>query len=201
MGLYGLMNALAMALSPKKAFQLVDIHVLPLALLVMLFSIPYCANMSFLVTYVETLHLPVTVSLFFPLYAGILFVLRLGLKKFFDTWPFSVFLAMSAVASVIGLTGLTLLDNNWFLALGAFGMVGSYGIIYSVCQAEAIKRVAFGKRGLANSTFYVGLDLGMALGPTLGGFIYGHVSLTWFYPVLLVTIPLAIIVYVLDPYK
>lgn len=141
MGLYGTMNALAMAIAPaigvsiyervgyKTAFllagifiiltiliiqfvydkgepilsdqkenagtykklELVDKNVVPVAIIIMLFAIPYCATQSFLVSYVAKRQLHVTVSLFFPLYAAIILVLRLSLKNFFDKKPFSFF--------------------------------------------------------------------------------------------------------------
>ena len=55
--------------------------------------------------------------------------------------------------------------------------------------------VGKGRRGLANSTFYIGLDLGMALGPILGGILYGNVNIIYFYPILAITAPLGILVY------
>ena len=247
MGLFGLMNALAMAVSPaislevyhlagyRAAFvvscvfgimtlvliqcihnkdvpnlvavsasagiHVVDRHVIPVAAMVMLFAIPYFATMAFIVTYVEGLAVPVTVSLFFPLYAGSLFCLRLGLNNFFDRFPFRLFLAGSLVSCIIALLALTGLSNNWLLFIAAIGMAGSYGIMYSVCQTEAIKRAAVGGRGLANSTFYVGFDVGMAMGPIIGGFLYGHVPLHLFFVVLLIVVPLALMVYWFDPYR
>ena len=33
------------------------------------------------------------------------------------------------------------------------------------------------KRGLANSTYYIGLDLGMTLGPLIGGALYGGLDI------------------------
>lgn len=45
-----------------------------------------------------------------------------------------------------------------------------------------------GKRELANSTYYIGLDLGITLDPVLGEMLFGNLPLTWFYPVMLFTI-------------
>lgn len=55
----------------------------------------------------------------------------------------------------------------------------------SVSQASAILLAGPGKRGLANSTYYVGLDLGAALGAIIGGVLYGAVDIRWFYPILM----------------
>lgn len=67
----------------------------------------------------------------------------------------------------------------------------------SVCQSTAILLAGKGKRGLANSTYYIGLDLGMTLGPVIGGFLYGRLDLAWFYPALVLTVPLGVLVYLL----
>ena len=67
----------------------------------MLFAIPYCMTQSFLVSYVEERGLNVSVSLFFPVYAVILLVLRFSMKSLFDKLPFGVFLfAGSACAAI-----------------------------------------------------------------------------------------------------
>ena len=67
----------------------------------MLFAIPYCMTQSFLVSYVEERGLNVSVSLFFPVYAVILLVLRFSMKSLFDKLPFCVFLfAGSACAAI-----------------------------------------------------------------------------------------------------
>ena len=46
--------------------------------------------------------------------------------------------------------------------------------------------VAFGHlfacSGIANSTYYAGIDLGMSLGPIVGGLLYGNAPIQWFYP-------------------
>lgn len=245
MGLYGTMNALAMAIAPaigvsiyervgyKTAFlaaavfivltilsiqfvhdkgesilpeqaenvstysklQIVDVNVIPVAIIIMLFAIPYCATQSFLVSYVAKRQLNVTVSLFFPLYATIILVLRLSLKNLFDKKPFSFFLLLSSASAFISIALLTLMTNDITLFLAAAFMAGGYGIMYSVCQSKAMLLAGKGRRGLANSTFYIGLDLGMALGPIVGGVLYGHIDISYFYPVLAVTVPLAILVH------
>lgn len=151
----------------RPALQITDPKVLPIAAIIMLFAIPYCATQSFLVSYAEARHLAVSVSLFFPLYAVVLLVLRLSLKGLFDRLPFGIFLA------------------------------GGYGIMGSVYQSTAILLAGKGKRGLANSTYYIGLDLGMTLGPVIGGFLYGRLDLAWFYPALVLTVPLGVLVYLL----
>lgn len=243
MGLYGTMNALAMAIAPALGISLygrigyraafivatalavmvvltiqcvhdkgevhhsapaakhggfVAMDVLPVAAIIMLFAIPYCATQSFLVSYIAARDLPVSASLFFPLYAVILLVLRLSLANWFDKKPFLFFLSGSSVCMLASVAFLTEMYNDWLLFAAAAFMAGSYGIMCSVCQSTAILLVGEEKRGLANSTYYIGFDLGMALGPIIGGFLYGHVAIALFYPLLALVVPLALVVYAVN---
>ena len=87
--------------------------------------------------------------------------------------------------------------KSWLgqLVVVTFLFYSGYGMMCSICQSTAILLAGKEKRGLANSTYYIGLDLGMALGPAIGGFLFGNLNLSLFYPALLLTVPLAIIVY------
>lgn len=180
--------------SSSRSLQICDRKVIPIALIITLFSIPYCATQSFLVTYTETRQINVAVSWFFPLYAIALLVLRLSLKSLFDRLPFKVFLLAGSACAAAGILFLAFMRNNLEMLLAAIFMAGGYGIMCSVCQSTAILLAGEARRGLANSTYYIGLDLGMALGPVIGGFLMGSVDVHWFYPVLLVTVPAAILV-------
>lgn len=240
MGLYGTMNALAMATAPaigvrvyqtlgyRAAFliatgfaiatavgislvtdrgepssksgrklELVEIRVIPIALIIMFLAIPYCATQSFLVSYVETRQLPVSVSLFFPAYALVLLILRLCLKDWLDRIPFRCFLGMSCVSAFLGIFFLAQMKSNLTMFVAAAFMAGGYGIMCSVCQSTAILLAGKEKRGLANSTYYIGMDLGMTFGPVIGGFLFGHLPIGLFYPVLLLTVPMVVVVYAL----
>lgn len=57
------------------------------------------------------------------------------------------------------------------------------------------------EQGLANSTFYLGLDIGMSLGPIIGGLIDNYLPLTWFYPVMLVILPIVLVIYLFNRQK
>ena len=180
----------------RRKLELIDVKVIPIALIIMLFAIPYCATQSFLVTYAEVRGLHVSVSLFFPAYAAVLIVLRLSLRNLFDKLPFRIFLLSSALSELLAILLLTIMKNNAVMLLASCFLARGYGIMSSVCQSTAILLAGREKRGLANSTYYIGLDLGMTLGPMIGGALYGWLDIGWFYPVLMVTMPLAGVVYI-----
>lgn len=182
-------------ISENRKLAIIDINVVPIAIIIMLFAIPYCMTQSFLVSYVEERGLSVSVSLFFPVYAVILLVLRFSMKSLFDRLPFGVFLFAGSACAAVSILCLANLHNNFIMVIAAAFMAGGYGIMCSVCQSTAMLLAGEGKRGLANSTYYIGLDLGMTLGPVLGGVLFGKLPLTYFYPVMLLTIPFIIVIY------
>lgn len=180
---------------PRRRFTLVDMRVVPVALIVALFSVPYMATQSFLVSYVDARGLDLSVSLFFPVYAVVLLALRFALKRRFDTVRFGPFLLASSVCAVCALVLLAVMRGDGALFAAAACMAGGYGVMCSVCQATAVRLVGPEHASMANSTYYMGLDIGMALGPMIGGMLFGAVDLGLFYPVLAVTVPLALAVY------
>ena len=189
-------SAAAAAAVRKKGIPFIDKKVLPVALVIALFTIPYYATQSFLVRYTETMGLDVTVGLFFPVYALVLLVLRLSLAKYFDKLPYGTFVLASSGSALAAMVCLTFMESNLLLFAASVFMAGGYGIMCSVCQSTALLLAGPEKRGLANSTYYVGMDIGMATGPIFGGFLYGNVPGRWFYPCMMITIPLILLVYV-----
>lgn len=182
----------------KENLQLVDKKVLPIAIIITLFAIPYCATQSFLVTYAQVRNINISVGLFFPTYAAALFLLRFTLKGLFDKLPFKVFLLAGCICAAASLFSLAAMENNLIMFLAGIFMAGGYGIMCSVCQSTAILLAGPEKRGIANSTYYIGLDLGMTLGPFIGGILVEHLEIHLFYPVLLITVPLILMVYFLS---
>lgn len=180
----------------KAPRQIVDINVVPIAIIIMLFTMPYCATQSFLVRYMAERQPGLAVSAFFPVYAITLLTLRLLLKEYFDKVPFGRFLAIGCTCAFCFMLLMTTVQNNVMMFAAAMILSGGYGLMYSVCQSTSMLLAGPEKRGLANSTYYIGMDIGMAGGPLVGGMIYEHLSFDWFYPIFMITIPLAILTYV-----
>ncbi|MCT0162741.1 MFS transporter [Lactiplantibacillus pentosus] len=182
----------------QRHFRIVQPRVIPVALILFLFSLPYFATQTYIVSYVAARHFHVAAGIFFPVYAVILLVLRLILRDWFDRVPFKRFIWLCLIFNLLGLIGLTDMTNWAMLLLGAAGLAAGYGLMFSICQAKALTLVPEADHGLANSTFYIGVDLGMSLGPIFGGLISSALSMTWFYPVMMVTLPLIVIVYLVS---
>lgn len=179
----------------KKPFSLYLPSVLPVALMIMLFTIPFFASESFLVTYVQDRQFSVNISLFFPVYAGVLLMLRMVLKDYFDKVPFKYFLFASSLCTAVSLIALTNLYTMPIMILAACAMAGGYGIMSSECQSTAIIIAGPEKKGLGNATYYMGIDAGLILGPVIGGQILQHFPASYFYPILLITVPVILLIF------
>lgn len=176
-------------------FKIIQKNVLPIALLTTLFAFPYFATQANLVTYAQERHLNVNVGSFFLIYAVVLLVIRIFLKNFFDTVKFGIWFWVSIGATLIYLLLLSTMKNNLMMALAAAFMAVGYGVIYSILQSTALLLAPISEQGLASSTFYLGLDIGMAFGPIIMGLISDLLPIKFFYPIQLLLLPLMLIVY------
>ena len=179
----------------KKSFKIIQFNVLPVAILTTLFAIPYFVTQADIVIYVEQKHLTVAVGLYFLIYAIVLLIIRVGLKRYFDTVRFGVWFWLSLVSTAAYIILLAVMNNDWQMALAAALMASGYGIIYSVLQSTALLLAPIEEQGLASATFYLGLDIAMAFGPMISGVIDSVLPIEWFYPVELVLIPVILVVY------
>ena len=116
----------------------------------------------------------------------------------FDRVGFVPFVVASGVSSVASLVLLATMTDAAGLLLAAPLMAGGYGVMCSVCQSTAVRAVGPEHVGLANSTYYMGFDVGMTLGPVIGGALFGAVDLAWFFPVLALAAPAAVAVALLS---
>lgn len=181
----------------KKAhhFQIIQPNAFPVTLITALVSMPYFITQADIVTYVSQRHLAVHEGLYFIVYALVLLGLRIILRDYFDTTPFKTWFYAALVSMVGYLIVLTEMQNDWVMVLAAVLMAVGYGIIYSVLQATAMLLAPRSQQGLASSTFYMGIDLGMSIGPMLGGLISTYLPASDFYLVQLILVPLAWVVY------
>ncbi|WP_431463078.1 MFS transporter [Lactobacillus crispatus] len=179
----------------KKSFKIIQFNVLPVAILTTLFAIPYFVTQADIVTYVEQKHLTVAVGSYFLIYAVVLLIIRVGLKRYFDTVRFGVWFWLSLVSTAAYIILLAIMNNDWQMALAGALMASGYGIIYSVLQSTALLLAPIEEQGLASATFYLGLDIAMAFGPMISGVIDSALPIEWFYPVELVLVPLILVVY------
>lgn len=154
-------------------------------------GLSYSAVLGFLSVYASELSLERYSSYFFLVYALVVAVTRPMLGRLFDArgehavlYPSYIFLAAGclviALVSNIDATsaaGMTLLAAGAMIGLG-------YGNFMSNGQAVCLKLVTEPSRvGVALSTYFIGLDLGLGIGPYFHGVLHNFVSFSWVYVV------------------
>lgn len=181
--------------SKKRKIKIIQKDAIPIALLTTFFAIPYFITQADIGVYVERQHFSIVVGYFFVIYAIALLLIRIGLKKYFDLIRFGFWFWLSLIAMILFLTIASFMVNNWLMGLAAIMLSIGYGVIYSVNQSTALMLAPIEEQGLASSTFYLGLDIGMATGPMIGGVTAQNLAPDYFYPVLLVIVPIILIIY------
>ncbi len=181
----------------RDRLRLLETSVIPIALIVTLFTIPYTATQSFLVQIVRQTGAAMHPELFFAAYAIALVCMRVGFRNYFDRVPYRRFMALCTISATVSMLLLGTGGNNLTLIAAAVCMAGGFGIMCSESQATAMTMVDNSKRGLANNTYLIGLDCGMALGPMTGGLLYSHAQVQYFYPWLMITAVLGAVVYLI----
>lgn len=180
--------------SKKRKIKIIQKDAIPIALLTTFFAIPYFITQADIVVYVERQHFSIAVGYFFVIYAIALLLIRIGLKKYFDLIRFGFWFWLSLIATILFLIVAAFMVNNWLMGFSAIMLSIGYGVIYSVNQSTALMLAPIEEQGLASSTFYLGLDIGMAAGPMIGGVTAQNLAPAYFYPVLLVIVPIILIV-------
>ncbi|MGY4735569.1 MFS transporter [Weissella cibaria] len=150
--------------------NLIERNTIFIASIGFLMGFSYSSVLSFLSSYAKTIHLVGISSFFFVVYALVITITRPMAGRIFDVkgedyvmYPSYISLAIGLV--ILGMThsGFTLLVAGAFIGLG-------YGTFMSNGQAVALKMAPNALRvGVSLSTYFIGLDLGIGVGPFVLG--------------------------------
>ncbi len=185
----------------EQHFKLIQRDALPVAIIFSLLSIPFFVTQADIVMYVQERHLNITVSLFFLCYSIVLIVIRILLKNYFDTVSFGIWFFICIIATIGYIILLTIMQNNFEMILAAGLMAVGFGVMVSVSQSTSLLLAPLEEQGLANATYYLGSDIGMSVGPIIGGILPTIFPLKFFYPVMLLIVPLTAIIYLFNRHK
>lgn len=133
-------------------------------------GLAYSSVLAFLSSYAKVIDLVTASSYFFVVYALVITVTRPMTGRIFDRNGEDAVMYPSFLFLTAGLILLSVTHASWMLLLaGAFIGLG-YGTFMSNGQAVCLKYVHNHHRvGIALSTYFIGLDLGLGVGPYLLG--------------------------------
>ena len=151
--------------------NIVAVNAISPAVLVMLFSIAYSLFGAYMYPYAKELGIA-GIGTYFTVYAVVLLFSRPFGGKLVDKYGTLKMIMIGACIFAVSfvLVGL----SRSLIALLGVAVVASigYGLAYPAIQTMCIQAVPSVKRAVASNTNYFGIDLGLFLGPLLGGVIY-----------------------------
>ncbi|MFK4567288.1 MFS transporter [Enterococcus sp. UD-01] len=135
-----------------------------------LMGLSYSSVLSFLSSYAKTIDLVAASSFFFVVYALVITATRPLSGRIFDKHGENAVMYPSFVFLAAGLILLSFTTSSWMLFVSG-GLIGlGYGTFMSNGQAICLKASPNSHRiGIAISTYFIGLDLGLGVGPYILG--------------------------------
>ena len=158
--------------------------VIPVASFMFVLAIGYSGVLTFLNSYADERGLATGASLFFLAYAITLFAARLIMGPLQDRRGDNLVVYISIAAFAVSLATLGLATTNVVLVLAGALMGLGFGTLMSALQSIAVSRVPMPRIGLAISTHFFMLDLGIGLGPILLGVLLHQLGYDQMYLVL-----------------
>lgn len=158
-----------------------------------LIGVAYSSVLGFLSIVTHDLHLETAGAIFFVVYALVVTFTRPMTGRIFDEKGENAVLYPSYICLTIGLVLVAYSQTTWMLLVaGAFVGLG-YGTFMSNGQAVCLKKVTPEKIGVALSTYFIGLDLGLGVGPYILGSLHGMLSYQGIY-LLSAVIPVVVLI-------
>lgn len=158
----------------KEGFKLsnyIEKRALPVSTTMLVAALAYSGILSFITTYAEEVDLAKAGTFYFLVYALAILISRPFTGRLMDIKGGNSVAYPSLVIFAVGMLLLSQASSP-FVFLMAAAVIGlGYGNFQSCTQALAIKVTPPHRMGLANSTYFICLDLGLGLGPVLLGYL------------------------------
>ncbi|MFD1506932.1 MFS transporter [Georgenia yuyongxinii] len=151
--------------------NLLEPTALPVATFMLLVGVAYSGVITFVNSYAIELDLATGAGAFFLVYSVVLFGARLVAGRVQDLRGDNVVMYPSLVLFVAGLLAIAVARTDAVLLLSAALLGAGFGTLMSSGQAIAVARVMPHRMGLAVSTYFLMLEVGMGLGPLALGAI------------------------------
>lgn len=158
--------------------------VVPVASFMLVMAIGFAGILTFLNSFAGERGLQTGASMFFLVYAAVLVLARFVAGPLQDRRGDNLVVYSSVVLYAAGLAVLGAARSDVVLLVAAALLGTGYGTLMSAMQAIAVGRAPVHRVGIAISTHYFMLDLGVGLGPVLLGLLLAHLGYGEMYLVL-----------------
>jgi predicted MFS family arabinose efflux permease len=150
--------------------DIVDKKAAPFALVIFILACAYSGIASFLALYAQELNLVKAASMFFILYAGLMFVCRPFTGVWADRYGSNKIVFPCVILFAAGMVMLSLPQTAAIMIFAGVLIGMGYGSVTPILQTQIISSVEKHRVGIANSLFFNSMDLGMAIGAFVLGF-------------------------------
>ena len=154
--------------------------VLKVSMVMLLLAFPFAGIMSFITLFAKELSIEST-GMFFLIYAIGVSIIRPTTGKMMDKKGPAFVMALSFIGTISGLILLSLSSAEPSFLVAAFVLGLGNGIVMPTLQTMVINMVKPEKRGVATSTFFSSIDLGIGIGAFFLGNIAEIFSLSQMY--------------------
>jgi MFS family permease len=148
---------------------LLEPRVLPVASVNLVFTFCYSGVVSFLAAYAREIHLAAAASLFFLVYAGVVVLSRPMVGKQLDRKGADWVMYPACLALALGVALFSQCRSGAVLLLSAVFMALGIGAIQVATQTLVVKLSPPDRLPQANATYFLCMDVGMAIGPMVVG--------------------------------
>lgn len=149
--------------------RFVEPGALPSAVMGTLYSIGYAAIVTFLAQLAAERGFGAAASAFFLVYAGAVLITRLFTGRLMDRTGPNVVMVPGFVLFAVALALLSV-AQSWPVLLASAVLVAlGYGQLQSAGQTISVIQVPPARAGMGAATYFLGIDVGMGLGPILAG--------------------------------
>ena len=175
--------------------QFIAVPALVPGIMVLLVAISTCSIQTFVAIYAGTRSIT-NIGLFFTVYACALFFSKPLSGKLVDKVSYGVILfpCMAILAGAFVLICNASALPALLVAAVCYGV--GYGGIQPLLQVWSVKSVPPERRGVANSTFFIGLDTGTGLGSLLAGMEAEKFGYSTMYALMIIPIALAAVLFI-----
>ncbi|MCV9994566.1 MFS transporter [Paeniglutamicibacter sp. ZC-3] len=168
---------------------------LPISLVILVCGIAYSGIISFLAPFLISKSMTEAASWFFMLYAVTVLLSRLFAGRIQDRRGDNAIMYPLLVVFALGMAALAF-DPSSLTVASAAALTGfGFGALMPCAQAIAVSSVPPAELGVATSTFFLMLDVGIGFGPVALGLLIPHLGYTGMFGSLAVLAVLGIVLY------
>ncbi|AKG75026.1 MFS transporter [Salinicoccus halodurans] len=176
-------------------FRMIDRDALPMGFSVLFMGLAYASILSFLNLYAIEVNLVTAASFFFLVYSAVVMLTRPLTGKMMDQKGANIVLYPTFIFMAIG---FYVLGNSTtgFIMLLAGALIGlGFGNFQSIAQTVCVNLADRDNVGLATSTYFIMLEVGLGFGPFFLGFLVPSLGYGGLYQSLVISILVGLVIF------